>query len=218
MHVAWGIGIAVNLAQAQVVTSPINCHRYVLTPGPTSWTDAEAYAVASGGHLSTLRSAAERDWLLATFVSGPNARRILWIGLSDQSGEGVFGWSSGEPVGFTDWGLGEPNDYRGCVSSGEDWCALNWEYGNGGDSATPGHWNDTPLNGVRFGCGDQPYYGLVELPGADFNGDRQVDFFDYLDFVAAVDAEAPGADFNGDQIIDFFDYLDFVAAFDAGCE
>jgi hypothetical protein len=26
------------------------------------------------------------------------------------------------------------------------------------------------------------------------------------------------ADFNGDQQVDFFDYLDFVAAFDAGCE
>ena len=52
---------------------------------------------------------------------------------------------------------------------------------------------------------------------ADFNDDGQVDFFDYLDFVAAFNAEDAAADFNGDQIIDFFDYLDFVQAFDAGC-
>ena len=49
---------------------------------------------------------------------------------------------------------------------------------------------------------------------ADFNGDNQVDFFDYLDFVAAFDAEDDSADFNGDNQVDFFDYLDFAAAFD----
>jgi hypothetical protein len=53
---------------------------------------------------------------------------------------------------------------------------------------------------------------------ADFNGDNQVDFFDYLDFASAFDAEDPAADFNGDNQVDFFDYLDFAAAFDAGCE
>ncbi|MBU6413855.1 MAG: PQQ-binding-like beta-propeller repeat protein [Planctomycetes bacterium] len=52
---------------------------------------------------------------------------------------------------------------------------------------------------------------------ADFNADTVVDFFDYLDFVAAFSANANTADFNGDTVIDFFDYLDFVAAFSAGC-
>jgi hypothetical protein len=44
-----------------------------------------------------------------------------------------------------------------------------------------------------------------------------VDFFDYLDFVAAFSTNNPAADFNGDTSIDFFDYLDFVAAFSVGC-
>jgi hypothetical protein len=52
---------------------------------------------------------------------------------------------------------------------------------------------------------------------ADFNHDGQVDFFDYLDFVAAFDAEDISADFNGDNQVDFFDYLDFASAFDQGC-
>jgi hypothetical protein len=58
---------------------------------------------------------------------------------------------------------------------------------------------------------------LVSLCPADFNADGTVDFFDYLDFVAAFDVESPSADFNGDQTVDFFDYLDFVAAFDTEC-
>jgi len=52
---------------------------------------------------------------------------------------------------------------------------------------------------------------------ADFNGDNQVDFFDYLDFASAFDTEDPSADFNGDNQVDFFDYLDFVAAFARNC-
>jgi T5SS/PEP-CTERM-associated repeat protein len=52
---------------------------------------------------------------------------------------------------------------------------------------------------------------------ADFNLDGTVDFFDYLDFVAAFDAEEEAADFNRDGSIDFFDYLDFAAVFDSGC-
>jgi len=52
---------------------------------------------------------------------------------------------------------------------------------------------------------------------ADFNCDGSLDFFDYLDFVAAFSAANPDADFNADSVIDFFDYLDFVAAFSSGC-
>lgn len=52
---------------------------------------------------------------------------------------------------------------------------------------------------------------------SDFNTDAVVDFFDYLDFVAAFAGADPRADFNRDSVVDFFDYLDFVNAFSAGC-
>ncbi len=52
---------------------------------------------------------------------------------------------------------------------------------------------------------------------SDFNTDGVVDFFDYLDFVAAFAGNLQGADFNSDGVIDFFDYLDFVAAFSGNC-
>ncbi|MDX2148869.1 MAG: hypothetical protein SFZ23_15245 [Planctomycetota bacterium] len=52
-----------------------------------------------------------------------------------------------------------------------------------------------------------------ECAGADFNGDSQVDFFDYLDFASAFGNEEPAADFNSDGQVDFFDYLDFASAF-----
>ncbi len=58
---------------------------------------------------------------------------------------------------------------------------------------------------------------MLSICAADFNCDATVDFFDYLDFVAAFSGGAPASDFNADGVTDFFDYLDFVAAFSGGC-
>ncbi|MDX2149075.1 MAG: PQQ-dependent sugar dehydrogenase [Planctomycetota bacterium] len=52
---------------------------------------------------------------------------------------------------------------------------------------------------------------------ADFNGDGQADFFDYLDFSQAYGDGNTAADFNRDGQVDFFDYLDFSEVFDRGC-
>jgi hypothetical protein len=71
---------------------------------------------------------------------------------------------------------------------------------------------------VTNGCASVPSaLAPLGICVADFNCDSTVDFFDYLDFVAAFDSEAQTADFNADGSIDFFDYLDFALAFDAGC-
>ncbi len=57
----------------------------------------------------------------------------------------------------------------------------------------------------------------VTVCATDFNCDGAVDFFDYLDFVAAFAGNVPAADYNEDSTIDFFDYLDFVSGFSVGC-
>ncbi|MBU6413660.1 MAG: hypothetical protein KGS45_09305 [Planctomycetes bacterium] len=55
------------------------------------------------------------------------------------------------------------------------------------------------------------------LCAADFNRDRTVDFFDYLDFVAAFSGSSATADFDFSGTLDLFDYLDFVGHFAQGC-
>ena len=74
---------------------------------------------------------------------------------------------------------------------------------------------------VMNDCGEaQSGVGILTVSGRcydDFNADGVVDFFDYLDFVAAFSVESPTADVNADGIVDFFDYLDFVAQFSEGC-
>jgi len=84
--------------------SPLNDHWYALTT-VGSWSEAEARAELWGGHLATVRSAAEDVWLGQTF-----AGRDLFIGYHDSAQEGTFEWTSGEALGYEGWRPGQPDD------------------------------------------------------------------------------------------------------------
>ena len=48
--------------------SPINGHYYSILSN-SDWTSAETAAETMGGHLATIRSAAEENWVQQTFAS-----------------------------------------------------------------------------------------------------------------------------------------------------
>src|SRR6266853_2638017 len=50
------------------ILNPVNGHSYYLLPKST-WSNAEAQAVRLGGHLATIRNAAEDHWVYSTFGS-----------------------------------------------------------------------------------------------------------------------------------------------------
>ena len=86
----------------------------------------------------------------------------------------------------------------------------------GGSGTALSHWDKRCI--VTNACGGvASREARLTICAADFNCDSSVDFFDYLDFVAAFADGLVAADFNHDSIVDFFDYLDFVNAFSAGC-
>ena len=120
------------LSVYQSAINPANGHLYHVITGSNdsavTWTDAENEAVALGGHLATINDAPENAWVTSTF-----AGNYLWIGLNDAASEGDFVWPSGEPVTYTNWWPGEPNDYDG----GEDYVHIyNFPGGNY-------QWNDS---------------------------------------------------------------------------
>jgi hypothetical protein len=103
------------------LTNAANGHLYYLLSANT-WTASEAEARGLSGHLVTINDAAENQWVLNTFspLTGVAEAR-LWIGLNDAANEGQFVWASGEPVTFTYWYPGEPDDGG---PGGEDHTAL----------------------------------------------------------------------------------------------
>jgi hypothetical protein len=98
-------------ASAAVIDGPavFQGHTYYLLSA-SSWSSAEAEAVALGGHLVTISSQAENDFVFNRFTASGTLDRNLWIGLSDAAQEGSFTWVSGEPVTFTYWISTEPNN------------------------------------------------------------------------------------------------------------
>ena len=144
-----------------------NGHTYTLTPTRGTWTAEEAFAVSVGGHLVSINSQAEQTFLISNFLVGSTATVPLWIGLTDQTSPG-FGtynnWTTGEPVTFTNFNPGEPNDQNGI----EGYVAMNWHY-SFGSSTTMGTWNDLANGGSTVSYNDTnaralgPYYGIVEV-------------------------------------------------------
>ncbi len=74
------------------------------------WTQAKAEAEALGGHLATITTKEEEDWITQTFGSEieKNAARF-WVGGSQDDLKNPWRWVTGEPVEFALWHRGEPN-------------------------------------------------------------------------------------------------------------
>jgi hypothetical protein len=145
-------------------------------------------AVSWGGNLATIRSDREQDFINSTFLTGEFEHHPIWIGLVRKgfSGElasrvplamedlgllkpkaptartrtAEFEWVLGEPVLYSNWKPGEPNN----SPPGEQYVAINWEYSDDPPRGNKGDWNDTPLNGTSGwgGTTEGPYFGLVE--------------------------------------------------------
>ena len=211
------------------------------TAGPTDFTDiAHFFSVAdllsNGGGAG--RQVAGGPLMPGQPLTGPGLRgRSIQVALDNSNIGGVteesaheaalvltgfelaiplseIGWDGVSPIRLCAFINGRQHDFVSNQVSGSLWRP----------DGTPFHENLGDPRFVNFELieGVQNLTLFETLPEepcpADFNGDGQVDFFDYLDFVMAYNEEDPAADFNGDGQVDFFDYLDFVEAFSAGCE
>ncbi len=63
-----------------------------------SWDDAQTKAAAEDAYLVAINDAVEQVWLMKIFGTAP-----YWIGLTNLAKEGKWGWTSGEPVTYTNW-------------------------------------------------------------------------------------------------------------------
>ncbi|MEJ7768971.1 MAG: choice-of-anchor Q domain-containing protein, partial [Chitinophagaceae bacterium] len=105
----------VNPAEARMYfKGNFNGHGYYESVGKYDWTSAKSAATEVGAHLVTITSATENS-----FVHNYINQRFstAWIGLYNTGNPGNFAWVTGEPVSFTNWIPGEPNNFYGSTVS-----------------------------------------------------------------------------------------------------
>jgi len=98
-----------------------NCYNFV--EKTLSWKNAENHCKQEGGHLASVNSKEENDFI-RTISSG-----VFWLGLTDFK-EGVWIWSDGSPFAFNNWSGSGPSN-----SGGNEDCVHGTQEENG-------NWND----------------------------------------------------------------------------
>ena len=84
-------------------------HQYQRIEVPMAWTEARALCEALGGHLATIESKEENEFLYTYF----SATTVCWLGASIEAGQ--WRWVTGEPFIYQNWAGGEPSDATGEV-------------------------------------------------------------------------------------------------------
>lgn len=142
------------------VTNAANGHIYYLLSN-SHWLDAEQKAKSLGAHLVTINDEREQLWVASTFSSYGNIDRTLLIGLNDLEQEGVWRWSSGQRVTYTNWRQ-DPGGSEPTGGTNEN-VAMVFP----ACFAAPGKWNDVGAYWTwSEWCGAEnksPYHGVVEV-------------------------------------------------------
>lgn len=109
-------------------------HEYKLFSSAKTFPEAKADCEARGGHLVTITSGAENN-----FVSSLAGTNTIWLGLTDSeaygASEGNWKWVTGESFTYSHWNSGEPNNLYD-----EDFVNM---YSNG-------YWNDLDPGYKRY--------------------------------------------------------------------
>lgn len=137
--VAMAMGAAIAPSSAVIFGG----YNYTLTMGELNWQAAELAAINNGGHLASIHSLEEQEFLWNTFGADEEGNaRDLWIGLNDISIEGEYEWTDGSSFDFSLWHApDEPNNGAGFAAENVVELRAVWD----------GDWNDADANDLQFG-------------------------------------------------------------------
>ncbi|MCR5409907.1 MAG: C-type lectin domain-containing protein [Lachnospiraceae bacterium] len=122
---ASGTGVA-----TEEYTADFNGHKYEFVPQDMTWEEARLECVKRGGHLVTVTSAEEEEYLKGLYLHINGDDRGGWLGAYS---DGAYGgdkndwcWVTGEKWNYTNWDNGEPSNSRGTEWFVHFWKDMTW--------------------------------------------------------------------------------------------
>jgi hypothetical protein len=100
--------ISVAQADSTKLVNPNNWHTYQGIDSNMTWEDGETYCKSKGGHLATITSSEENEFVFQNIAKNMSTGGS-WIGGWDLGGDN-WTWITGEKLLYTNWSPGEPND------------------------------------------------------------------------------------------------------------
>ena len=108
-----------------------------------TWHEAEIHCKKEGGHLASIHSEEENDFVSEYATNSTSAAAWFWIGANDLMDKGQIVWSDHSVFNYSTWQIGEPN--KGAWEI-EDCVQISY-------TKFKGHWKDTKcLSTSYFVC------------------------------------------------------------------
>lgn len=101
-----------------------NGHRYEVFDIDIAWSAAKLACQEKGGHLATITSQGEQDFVFTLAQRATNC--YYWLGATDESSEDTWKWVTGETFSYSNWDIKQPDscdgeNYLHLVAKSNDW-------------------------------------------------------------------------------------------------
>ena len=134
-----------------------NGHYYKIVDTPMRWKDAQENCEKMNGHLVTIASEDEQNFV-ADLVAREGSKYNYWLGGTDAAKEGVWEWVTGEPWSYSNWRKYQPNNSNSDDEDG-DQNYVHLGCGSGPEDETRYmKWWDAPNSGISKGAEEAPTY------------------------------------------------------------
>ena len=126
--------------------SIFNGHKYKVFDSGMTWNEAKAYCESIGGHLVTITTKAEQNFVFSLVSKA--ARKYYFLG--GFRGDNTWNWVTKEEFKYTNWAPGEPSDIN-------EQYLMMYRSDDAVGGRAPGKWNDV-LGDTGYGSKS---YGFV---------------------------------------------------------
>ena len=183
----------------------LNGHSYQLFELGMTWEEAKKYCESLGGHLATITSQEEQDFVKG--IVGEGTKKNYWLG-GYKADNGEYAWITDEEFSFVGWTEGSPDNNQGLENR-----IMMWHYGGWNDVREDGKWLDSPDYGTaNFGFICEWDDTSSQTVKGDVNSDGKFDIADIVLMqkwlLAIPDTELKNwkaGDFYNDSRLDIFD-------------